>query len=100
MALSCKRCLIDGRVQGVFYRASAYKKALEIGLCGWICNRSDGQVETQIQGEPSQLKQMIDWLWQGSSGSHVISVQCYDEEPISADTFKVTCQDNYVRFNT
>jgi len=89
----CKRCLIDGRVQGVFYRASAYEKAQQIGVKGWVRNLSDGRVEALVQGERDQVEDMLDWFWQGSSYSSVSSVQCYDEQPIATDTFSVSHQD-------
>jgi len=90
MALTCKRCLIDGRVQGVFYRASTHKKAIETGVTGWVRNLPDGKVEALIQGDAEQVDRMLDWFWQGPSYSHVTSVQCYDELPISTDSFIVT----------
>jgi len=90
MALICKRCLVDGRVQGVFYRATTHRKALDIGINGWVRNLPDGKVEALLQGESTQVEQMLDWLWQGPSNSHVTSVQCYDEQPISTDSFIVT----------
>jgi acylphosphatase len=89
----CKRCLIDGKVQGVFYRSSAYEKAQLVGVKGWVRNLSDGRVEVLIQGNEGQVEEMMDWLWKGSSYSRVSSVQCYDEIPIATDTFSVTRQD-------
>jgi acylphosphatase len=90
VALICKRCLIEGRVQGVFYRASTRQHALKLGVSGSVRNLPDGRVEATIQGEAVQVEQMIDWLWQGPTYSHVTSVQCYDEQQIDTDTFIVT----------
>ena len=90
MALICKRCVIEGRVQGVFFRAATQQYANQLGVYGWVRNMSDGRVESLVQGDAEQVEKMLDWLWQGSSNSHVTSVQCYDEKPISTDTFKVT----------
>ena len=90
MALTCKRCVIDGRVQGVFYRASTYDQAIKLGIHGWVRNLSDGRVESLIQGEAQAVEQMIDWFWQGPAYSDVVSVQCQDETPIDTDTFTVT----------
>ena len=93
MALICKRCIIDGRVQGVFYRASAYDMAQQIGVKGWVRNLSDGRVEALIQGEQDRVEKMLDWFWQGPGNSRVSSVQCYDEQVIVIDGFSITRQD-------
>jgi len=41
---------ITGRVQGVFYRASAQEEAMRLGLCGEIRNLPDGAVEAVVEG--------------------------------------------------
>ena len=86
----CKRCIIDGKVQGVFYRASTYEQATKLGLSGWVRNLQDGRVESLVQGDAQLVDQMIDWFWQGSTFSQVISVQCYDEDIVETDSFTVT----------
>lgn len=52
---------IHGSVQGVFFRAQAQRKALELELCGWIRNNSDGSVEVIAEGGGDQLKDMVEW---------------------------------------
>ena len=90
MALTCKRCMIDGCVQGVVYRSSTYEKAQSLSIAGWVRNLADGQVEALVQGEPAKVDEMLEWFWLGSANSHVISVQCYDEHPVDSDSFIVT----------
>jgi acylphosphatase len=69
--MSCIRCLITGRVQGVFYRASSQEKARSLGLTGWAKNLPDGRVEVLACGEDRQLKELESWLWQGPNHASV-----------------------------
>jgi acylphosphatase len=70
-----RRCLVAGRVQGVFYRASARDRARELGVTGYARNLADGRVEVLACGEASAVHALCEWLWQGSPSSHVTSVQ-------------------------
>ncbi len=67
--------LISGRVQGVFYRASAERQARALGLDGWIRNLADGRVETVARGSPEQLAAYEAWLREGSSLARVEAVK-------------------------
>ena len=68
------RVLISGKVQGVFFRAQTQKKALALGLKGWVRNNRDGQVEAVFAGSKEAVEEMIKWCWQGTPGSKVTSV--------------------------
>jgi acylphosphatase len=57
--------LISGKVQGVWYRASTQKKALSLGLHGWVRNLKDGRVEMVAQGEEAQLQALLVWCKRG-----------------------------------
>jgi acylphosphatase len=57
--------LAFGRVQGVFYRASAKKVADKIGICGCVKNLPDGSVELLVEGEKEKVEKMIDWCKKG-----------------------------------
>jgi acylphosphatase len=65
---------INGRVQGVYYRASALQEAQKLGLMGWVMNCSDGSVEALAEGEKPKLEQFIGWCRQGPDGARVASV--------------------------
>jgi len=56
---------VSGRVQGVFFRDSACRKARGLGLTGWVRNLSDGRVEAVFEGQESAVREMISWAEQG-----------------------------------
>ena len=56
---ACVRARIEGRVQGVFFRAWTIREALERQLTGWVRNRSDGSVEALFCGEAVAVETMI-----------------------------------------
>lgn len=56
---------IHGRVQGVYFRESMSRKAAELGISGWVCNRRDGTVEAMIQGPEEAVQYMLGWARTG-----------------------------------
>ena len=70
-----RKCIVGGRVQGVFYRATAATRARELGVHGHALNLPDGRVEVLAHGDPVAVRTFIDWLWTGSSASKVTSVE-------------------------
>jgi acylphosphatase len=73
-----RRCLVAGRVQGVFYRASTRQRATELGVTGHARNLPDGRVEVLACGEPGAVKTLCEWLWNGSPACQVELVQVED----------------------
>ena len=61
----CRRWLVSGRVQGVFFRASTRERALALGLTGSACNLPDGRVEVIACGPVSALDSLQAWLHRG-----------------------------------
>jgi acylphosphatase len=76
--MQCKKCLVGGRVQGVFYRATAARRAQELRLRGYARNLPDGRVEVLACGDAQALSAFVSWLWVGSSASKVTSVEVTD----------------------
>lgn len=71
----CKRCIVSGRVQGVFYRATVARAARELGVEGHARNLTDGRVEVLACGAPAALEALLRALWSGSTASKVIDVR-------------------------
>jgi acylphosphatase len=59
------RLKIYGRVQGVFFRASALDKATELGLAGWVRNNPDGSVEVVAEGVRESIEKLVEWSHEG-----------------------------------
>src|SRR5688572_9937769 len=59
--------VVRGRVQDVFFRASAQREARRLGLTGWVRNRQDGAVELIAEGEEDQVKDLLAWAQHGPS---------------------------------
>lgn len=73
--LICRRFLISGRVQGVFFRATTAEEARQHGIRGWAKNLRDGRVEVLAVGEAGRIAAFGQWLWSGSPMSNVENVQ-------------------------
>ncbi|MEJ7729359.1 MAG: acylphosphatase [Polyangiaceae bacterium] len=71
MSLKQVQVTVRGRVQGVFFRASAQREARRMGLTGWVKNRPDGSVELLAEGEEDGLKDFLAWAHHGPSASRV-----------------------------
>jgi acylphosphatase len=78
MSVKAQRHLVSGRVQGVFFRASARQQALQLGLTGYAKNLADGRVEVVAVGEAAALQALRQWLQQGPPAASVIEVQSVD----------------------
>ena len=65
---------IHGRVQGVYYRAFARRRAAELGLTGYARNLPDGTVEVRAEGDREQLHQLICHLENGPPAARVEKV--------------------------
>jgi acylphosphatase len=72
--LAAVNAIIHGRVQGVYYRAFARRRAAELGLTGYARNLPDGTVEVHAEGEREQLQRLIGNLENGPPAARVSRV--------------------------
>jgi acylphosphatase len=69
------RLVIHGRVQGVFFRDSMQREAQNLGVAGWVRNRSDGTVEASVQGELASVDAIVCWAQRGPQHAQVERVE-------------------------
>ena len=82
--------IVEGRVQGVFFRAYTREEAIKLGLCGWVRNRADGTVEAMVEGDAAIVDKMLQWFHQGSPHSIVSNIRTSEEDPAGDyDTFEI-----------
>ncbi|MDQ6813810.1 MAG: acylphosphatase [Bacteroidota bacterium] len=81
--------LIKGKVQGVFFRASAKEVADRLGITGWIKNTDPGDVEAVLAGSETQLTVFLSWCRQGPRGATVSEVISTEEKDCSFEHFAV-----------
>lgn len=63
--------MVSGRVQGVFFRASARQRAQELGLTGYVKNLPDGRVEAVACGPADAVEAFAAWLGHGPPQARV-----------------------------
>ncbi len=82
MASTTLHVIVQGRVQGVYFRDYTRREADRLGLGGWVRNLPDGTVEAIIAGAKEKVDQMVDWLHTGSPMAVVteVSVKELDRE--------------------
>ena len=69
------RAMVFGKVQGVFYRASALERAEGLGLKGFVRNLPNGFVELEAEGEEKTLNDLLRWCQHGPPGARVDEVK-------------------------
>ena len=82
---------IEGRVQGVLFRAETQKTANNYNVKGWVKNLYDGRVEALFEGKEEDVERAVLWCRQGPSYSSVTGVEV-KEEPFTGefDSFLIT----------
>jgi acylphosphatase len=84
-----RRVIVEGHVQGVFFRQSCQRKAIAMGLAGWIRNNYDGSVEAELEGDPDAVEQVVSWMRVGPTGAVVTGVKIIDEDVLGEHTFRI-----------
>ena len=80
---------VSGRVQGVFYRASAKKEATRMGICGIVKNEPNGDVLLEAEGNDDNLAEFIAWCKKGPSGAQVMTFVSEDAESVGYIDFRI-----------
>ncbi len=78
---ACLHAVVEGRVQGVGFRAFVYDHAESLGLNGWVRNKGESQVEVWAEGPQADLDRLLSYLRRGPSMSYVTHVDVDHPEP-------------------
>jgi acylphosphatase len=84
-----KRVVVAGDVQGVFFRDTCRRVAIEQGLAGWVRNLPDGTVEAVFEGAPDGVAQAVAWARRGPARAVVTGIADYDESPEGLRSFEI-----------
>ena len=84
-----RRVVVQGHVQGVFFRETTKRRAQAAGVAGWIRNRPDGMVEAVFEGEREAVERLVDYVREGPRGARVDWVDVAAEEPEGLDGFEI-----------
>lgn len=85
----CYRCLVEGRVQGVAFRAATRQQALRLGVGGYARNLADGRVEVLVCGEEVAVAQLRLWLLSGPPAARVSDVSCEPLPYVEREEFRI-----------
>lgn len=80
--------VVTGRVQGVFFRATAAEEARRLGVTGWVRNVGD-EVEAVFEGPESSVEQMVEWSAEGPPRAVVDNVDVSWQQPQGLEEFAV-----------
>ena len=72
--MNARHLRIEGRVQGVGYRAWMVREARRLGLAGWVRNRHDGRVELLVKGPAERITELAALCWKGPELAKVSEV--------------------------
>jgi acylphosphatase len=84
-----RRVIVQGHVQGVFFRETTRRHALAAGVEGWVRNAADGSVEAVFEGEQGAVERLVAFAQEGPRGARVDWVDIASEEPEGLRGFEI-----------
>ena len=88
-AMPTKHLLIEGKVQGVFFRASAKERAERLQLTGWVKNTPVGNVEVVVSGAEENIATFVEWCKSGPERAKVTGITVRDVEEGTFPGFRI-----------
>lgn len=83
------RVLVSGRVQGVCFRDTCQRLAVQSGVRGWVRNLPDGRVEAVFEGPADSVQDLVDWARHGPRAAVVADVSVQAEPPEGLGAFQI-----------
>lgn len=79
---TARRVSVSGRVQEVGFREATLRRAVDLGLMGWVRNAEDGSVAVHAEGAPDAVEELVSYLSEGPRGARVDGVE---SEPVKVE---------------
>lgn len=83
------RLYIAGTVQGVFFKSFIKENAEKLGITGFVRSLEDGRVEVFIEGNPEEVRKMIEICKKGPKHSEIKSIEEKEEKFQDFKQFKI-----------
>lgn len=80
---------VEGRVQGVGFRASAYSRARSLQVAGWVRNNADGSLEAELEGPRDRVESFLNWFRRGPCGADIDAVKVEWRTPVGQGLFTI-----------
>jgi acylphosphatase len=84
-----KRVIVAGDVQGVFFRDTCRRFAIEQSVAGWVRNLPDGTVEAVFEGDAYHVDRLVEWARNGPSQAIVDCITVFDEPAEGCAGFEI-----------
>jgi acylphosphatase len=83
------RVIVEGLVQGVFYRATCAAEAERADVGGFVRNMDGGGVEAVFGGPARAVEGMVEWCRRGPRGARVERIEIHEEQPLGERSFRI-----------
>ena len=81
--------LVQGKVQGVFFRASTKAVADQLGVKGYVRNLPEGDVYIESEGDDFSLESFLEWCHEGPLQASVQKVEVVEGEVKNYRNFEI-----------
>lgn len=89
MAKTHLTIIVQGKVQGIFFRAATKAVADQLGVKGFVKNEADGTVYMEAEGEKHQLEAFLEWCGEGPERAEITGVETHEAELKNYRNFEV-----------
>ncbi len=72
--MTTMRVRVEGKVQGIGFRAYTVRQAIALNLKGWVRNRTDGTMEAFVTGEVKDVERFVQSCMKGPEGARVANI--------------------------
>lgn len=84
-----KSVMFFGRVQGINFRRNVFRKAVELGVKGWIANQPDGSVTGLFSGPEISVEKLFRYCLSEIPLARIDRHEISDAKDEGFDSFRI-----------